>query len=93
MTLYQPSQQTREQIDRTFIYHAPHGDQAQRYEQLRNFGHNFANMIVNFTPPSREQSVALTKLQEVVMFANAAIAINERVPQQPTEPPAKQETA
>jgi hypothetical protein len=29
------------------------------------------------TPVSREQSLALTHLEEVVMFANAAIARNE----------------
>ena len=40
----------------------------------------FATMIVELTPPSREQSLALTKLSEASMHANAAIARDEEVP-------------
>ena len=36
-----------------------------------------AEEIVKHTPPSREQSLALTALEECVMWANAAIARNE----------------
>ena len=34
-------------------------------------------MLVDECPDSRELSVALTKLEEAVMWANAAIARNE----------------
>jgi hypothetical protein len=45
--------------------------------QLRDATKNLAHLIINLTPSSREQSLALTHLEEAVMFANAAIARNE----------------
>lgn len=33
--------------------------------------------IAEFTPTSREQELALTKLEEAIMWANASIARNE----------------
>jgi hypothetical protein len=73
-------------LDRTFVYHAPHGDQPERYVALRDTARNFAKMIIEQCPPSRERSVALTKLEEAVMWANASIARNEPPPP-PLEPP------
>ena len=64
-------------IDNTFRYHAPKGDQALRYERIREYAHDFAIVLCGFCPPSRELSLALTKLEELVMQANAAIARNE----------------
>jgi hypothetical protein len=75
--MYTPSERISEQLKNTFQYHRPSGNQAERYERLRDEGGKLAHMIATNTPESREQSVALTKLQEVIMFANAAIAINE----------------
>ena len=66
-----------DRISRDFAYHAPHGDQVTRYTSLRETARFFAIQIVNTTPVSREQSLALTKLDEVVTWANAAIARNE----------------
>ncbi len=63
--------------ERVFSYHPPQGDQAQRYEKLRSMAKAFAEEIKDLTPISREQSLALTNLQQTVMWANAAIAINE----------------
>jgi hypothetical protein len=60
-----------------YTYHAPKGDQQERYVALRNAALAFAQLIVASTPQSREQSVALTNVQQAVMWANAAIAINE----------------
>lgn len=57
-----------------FTYHAPVLDQPSQYEQIRNGGFTLAKMIVALTPASREQSLALTKIEEAVMWANAAIA-------------------
>lgn len=68
---------TVEQIEATFVYHAPKGDQAARYEKIRKAGKDLALLLCELCPASRDLSVAHTKLQEVVMFANAAIAINE----------------
>lgn len=66
-----------EQIENSFTYHAPKGDQAKRYETMREMAKRFAIFIVANTPESREQSLAITKLDEVVMWANASVARNE----------------
>lgn len=66
-------------IQRDFTYHAPHGDQADRYTEIRGTGGDFATMLVELCPPSRELSLALTAIEEAVMWANAAIARNEAI--------------
>jgi len=66
-----------EQIESAFTYHAPKGDQPERYVRLRAGGKALAQFIVAATPASREQSIALTKLEEAIMWANASIARNE----------------
>jgi hypothetical protein len=60
-----------------FTYHAPKGDQALRYGFLRSMAHDLAIKICELCPDSRERSLALTNLDEVIMWANAAIARNE----------------
>jgi hypothetical protein len=67
----------KEKIDNDFSYHAPHGDQAARYEQLRNKAKEFALLIVELTPQSAEQEQALQLLNLATMSANASIARNE----------------
>lgn len=74
---YAPTSQTAQQLERSFTYHPPNEDQVARYKLIRDFAHNLAITFVAKTPPSREQSLALTKLEEAVMWANAAIARNE----------------
>lgn len=64
-------------IERNFSHHPPKDDQLVRYEQIRNYGRAFAALIENFCPDSREKSIAMTKLEECVMWANASIARNE----------------
>lgn len=68
---------TTQEIERIFTYHSPKGDQPQRYEQLRNKAKELGLLINDLCPDSREKSIAITKLQEVSMFANASIAINQ----------------
>ncbi len=60
-----------------YSYHAPTGSQIRRYEVLRAACLELAELIVEHTPTSREQSTALTHLDGVMFFANAAIARNE----------------
>ncbi len=64
-------------LDNTFTYHAPKADQPERYIRLREKAKELAALILEVTPQSREQSVALTNVQQASMWANAAIAINE----------------
>lgn len=68
---------TLEQIERSFTYHPPKQDQPERYEWLRREAKDLALLIMDFCPASRERSVAITKLEEFVMWANKAIAVNE----------------
>lgn len=69
-----------QRIENDFTYHPPFGSQVQRYGEIRDGAKALALLIVGTTPPSREQSVALTHLETAVMFANAAIARNEKEP-------------
>lgn len=68
---------TDEELNRRFTYHPPKEDQPVRYTGLREKAREFAELIRQYTPYSREQSLALTALEEAVMWANAAIARNE----------------
>lgn len=64
-------------IENRFTYHPPSGDQADRYIGIRETAKGLALLIAVSTPASREQSLALTNLEQAVMWANAAIARNE----------------
>lgn len=68
---------SQDDLANRFIYHAPHGNQAERYECIRLRAFDLAEYICEVTPSSREQSLALTKLEEAVFWSNAAIARNE----------------
>lgn len=63
--------------ENTYSYHAPKGDQPDRYEVIRGNAKQFAMLIDTVCPESRERSLAHTKLEEAVMWANASIARNE----------------
>lgn len=76
--MYQIDPIMQKRLDNDYIYHAPKGDQQDRYIMLRDAGKQMAELIVTLTPPSREQSVSLTHLDQVIMNANAAIARNEK---------------
>ncbi|HBC94463.1 MAG TPA: hypothetical protein DCZ10_16575 [Pelotomaculum sp.] len=64
-------------MEQNFTYHPPKPGQPEKYEHLRDKAKRLAFMIDGFCPESREKSIALTKLEEAVMWANAAIARNE----------------
>lgn len=67
-----------ESLANRFAYHAPKGDQATRYAEMRAKIHETAVFISERAPASRELSTALTHLDAAMMFANAALARNER---------------
>ena len=66
-----------ERLEKDFTYHAPKDNQSAKYEMIRSDAKDFARMVMDFCPPSRETSLALTKIEEAVFWANAAIARNE----------------
>ena len=63
-------------IDNNFTYHAPKTGQPELYTEIRNEAKELALLMNNHCPESREKSLAFTKLEEAVMWANAAIARN-----------------
>lgn len=75
--MYIPSESDAKKLENNFKYHAPKGDQADRYVEVRALAHGLAKSLVHLCPSSRELSLALTHLEECVMWANAAIARNE----------------
>ena len=49
-------------------------EQIDVYQDMREKARQLAELIEYWSHPSREQSLALTKLEEAVMWANASIA-------------------
>jgi len=66
-----------EDIGKRFTYHQPKADQPPRYDAIRSRAMEYALLINNCCPDSREKSLAITALEECVMWANASIARNE----------------
>lgn len=65
------------QIEKAFTYYPPKPDQPNRYVKIRDKAKELALVIDDCVPDSREKSVAMTNLKQVVMWANAGIARNE----------------
>jgi len=75
--MYTPDPDVLRAIEIRFTHHPPHGNQVERYDLIRKRAKEFATLLLELTPHSQEQSVAIMKLEECVMQANAAIARNE----------------
>ena len=65
-------------LENRFTYHKPIGNQPKRYVQIRSAGFEFVKVIDKCCPESREKSLAVTKIEEAIMWANASIARNEK---------------
>jgi len=65
-----------DRIENAFEYHSPTDAQQRKYVAIRNTAREVAYMLTELCPDSRELSLAMTKLEETVMWANAAIARN-----------------
>jgi hypothetical protein len=75
---FDPEEVQRQDVEVVrFSYHAPKAGQPAKYEQLRAKAKEFALLLCELTPFSEEQAIAITKLEESVMWANAAIARRE----------------
>lgn len=64
-------------FDAWFTYHPATDEQVTRYTDIRGKARELAEVIAHCTPPGRDQTVAIRKLREAVMYANAAIACGE----------------
>jgi hypothetical protein len=62
------------QIENNYKYHFP--KEPAKHEAIRENAKKLAYLIDEQVPNSREKSLAMTKLEEAVMWANAGIARN-----------------
>jgi len=65
---------TKEELDIRFTYHPPKGDQQERYTKLGTKIRELADLIAEVCPDSHEQALAMERLEETRMWANASIA-------------------
>ena len=65
------------ELDVRFTYHAPKENQPQKYELIRASARQLATLVTDLCPESREKSLAMTKIDEAIMWANASIARRE----------------
>jgi hypothetical protein len=63
-------------IDNNFMYHVPKEGQPEIYQEIRDKAKLLVLLIQHVVPESREKSLAITKIEEAVMWANAGIARN-----------------
>lgn len=68
---------TQEDIENSFTYHPPKGTQPERYVLLRDNAKKLANLILTNCPPGAEQTIAIRRVEEAIMWANKAIACGE----------------
>lgn len=74
---YEPTIITQDRIEESFKHHDLQHEQIERCNEIRIRSGNLAKFLHANCPPSRELSLATTKLEEVAMWANKAIACNE----------------
>lgn len=59
-----------------FEYQRPTAEHVQQIETVRNALKAVHDTILETLPPSRERSLAITKLEEASMWANKGIVFN-----------------
>lgn len=60
-------------IEQRFTYHKPDGKE-DKFELIRGSAKELAFLLSQHVPEGRELSLAVSKLEEVVFWANAGIA-------------------
>ena len=63
-----------DQTKHWLTYHGPNGDTIPKYTKVRDAGLVFARVIEELCPNVEDRAVAIRKIREAVMFANASIA-------------------
>ena len=67
-------------VGKAFTYHPPSADSILCFVEIRAKAKEFAQAVANLTPEGVEQAQAFLNIQQAVMWANAAIALNEEQP-------------
>lgn len=71
----QVTQELHDRIEWDFTNHPPASDRVvDWFGELRDKAKAFAHAVADVCPPGREQSLALTKIEEGLMFSIAAVA-------------------
>ena len=69
------SEITVEEAIRRFSYHPPRNEETvRRHQEVREAIAVASDYVITLTPPGREQSLSVMKLEEAMFWANAAIA-------------------
>jgi hypothetical protein len=63
-----------EDINNRFVYHAPTDERRKTHENIRMECMALAHFLNESLPEGREKSLAITNLEEVMFWANAAVA-------------------
>ncbi|CAJ1315934.1 Acb2/Tad1 domain-containing protein [Paenibacillus nuruki] len=66
-------------IERSLTNIRPSDEGITRIEEVRAIAKQFAHVIVDKCPDSRGKSLALTKLEEAVMWATKSIVLEDQV--------------
>lgn len=64
-------------MKKTYAYHKPSDEGLEKIKRLREAFSTLHDLIVEVSPASREQSVALTKLETAAMWSIKAIVCND----------------
>lgn len=66
---------TDEELDNRFSYHPPKAETViEDYQHIRACAKGLAAVFDELCPEGREKALALTKIEEAMFWANAAIA-------------------
>jgi hypothetical protein len=77
MSKYEPNPKTLEQINAAFGGRsggAATDDQQDRAKRINAFAWKLSELVIQETPPGRAQSVALTSIEDAVLWSLSAIA-------------------
>jgi len=73
-SVHTPVDEPKDQIENLFTYHAPSEEQKEFYLSIRKAGMDLAKTIDTTCPPSPDRTMAIRKVREAIMTANASIA-------------------
>ncbi len=65
---------TNDELHTRFTYHPVKEGQTEVYQQIRHKARELAELMLHLVPEGREQSTALTKVEEACFWANAGVA-------------------
>ena len=68
-----------QEVIKRFTFHNTSSERKELQELIRNGAFAYANIILHSCPDSREKSLAMTKLEEAVFWANASISRDDKI--------------